>query len=467
MVSGETDVTENYTLGTQTAGRLTIGTSEVTVTVGDKTATYDGTEQSGNTNYTFGNVADGQTATITYTPARGTAADVYDNGSYDAATFRVVSGGTDVTENYTLGTQTTGRLTIGKAPLTITAKDQNMYVGDNVPAWTADSYTVTGLLGTDTLDTEPAVEYRQGGTVVAVDVTKPGEYEIWPANAAAGSYGISYASGRLELTYAPDDPDPDPAPAATAVINQEHGSVSIRPAAPKPGETVVVTLIPDEGYAADWVTVTDSKGESVKVTKNEDGTFSYTEPESGAEVRGEFLKEMKNPFEDVHEGDYFYDPVIWAVEKGITEGTDETHFSPEDPCTRGQVLTFLWRAAGCPEPTITECPFEDVSEDAYYYKAVLWAYENGITLGVDDDHFAPDETITRGESLTFLYRAKGIKTKGENPFKDVKTNDYYYDAIIWGYAGGVTVGADKDSFSPGGDCRREHIITFLYRAYHM
>ncbi|MBO4830840.1 MAG: S-layer homology domain-containing protein, partial [Oscillospiraceae bacterium] len=292
-------------------------------------------------------------------------------------------------------------------------------------------------------------------------------YYMYAVIAETDNYnGYTTATQEFVVSYEPGDDYDAPTPTIN-IIPSEHGNVVAEPVTPNPGQTVILTPKPDEGYAADLVTVTDKNGNKVKVTKHEDGTFSFTEPVGGATVRTDFLKEMGNPFVDVHEEDYFYDPVIWAVEKGITEGTDKTHFSPEDPCTRGHVVTFLWRAAGCPEPTMKQCPFVDVDENAYYYKAVLWAYENGITNGVDGSHFAPDETSTRGESLTFLYRTMGVKTKGSNPFKDVKSEDYYYDAVVWGYAESVTNGTAKDSFSPGADCQREHLITFLYRAYHM
>lgn len=174
------------------------------------------------------------------------------------------------------------------------------------------------------------------------------------------------------------------------------------------------------------------------------------------------------PFVDVAEGDYFYDAVAWAVfhEPQITNGTDATHFSPDATCTRAQAVTFLWRAKGCPEPTSTENPFKDVKEGAYYYKAVLWAVENGITNGVSATNFAPDSGCTRAQVVTFLCRSEhGERKLGTtNPFKDVKEGAYYYNAVLWAVDSGITNGTSDTVFSPDMTCTRAHIVTFLYRA---
>ena len=175
---------------------------------------------------------------------------------------------------------------------------------------------------------------------------------------------------------------------------------------------------------------------------------------------------LHNPFEDVKEKDYFYTPVLWAVQKGITNGTSATKFSPEAPCTRGQIVTFLWRACGSPEPSMVVNPFTDVSKSAYYYKAVLWALENGITTGTGKDKFSPEATCTRGQVATFLWRAQGkpTPTSSNNPFNDVNSDAYYYNAILWAVEKGVTNGTGKGRFSPDASCTRGQIVTFLYRA---
>ena len=170
-------------------------------------------------------------------------------------------------------------------------------------------------------------------------------------------------------------------------------------------------------------------------------------------------------FKDVKSSDYYYNAVLWAVDEEITKGTDNTHFSPDKTCTRAEIVTFLWREAGCPAPKTTKCAFKDVDKNAYYYNAVLWAIENKITEGTDKTLFSPDKTCTRAEAVTFLWRAekqpavKGVK----NPFKDVKSNDYYYNAVLWAVNQEITNGTDKTHFSPDQTCTRGQIVTFLWR----
>jgi hypothetical protein len=172
-------------------------------------------------------------------------------------------------------------------------------------------------------------------------------------------------------------------------------------------------------------------------------------------------------FFDIPLTEYYLDPVLWAAEQNITTGTSQGIFSPERDCTRGQIVTFLWRAAGSPDPTSTTNPFTDVSPEDYYYKAILWAVENSITNGTGNGKFSPDKTCTRGQVATFLWRAKGqpAPTNTESPFKDVDTNAYYYDAVLWAVENGITNGTGKDTFSPDKTCTRGQIVTFLYRAY--
>ena len=201
----------------------------------------------------------------------------------------------------------------------------------------------------------------------------------------------------------------------------------------------------------------------------EDGTARWAGKEFIMEGTESVLKfvdeteEVQNPFSDVSESQYYYNPVLWAVENNITTGLNATTFAPEQSCTRGQVVTFLWRAMGCPEPTTTQNPFVDVPVNEYYTKAVLWALENGITSGYDETHFAPDVTVTRSQFVTFLYRAEGKPSyKVANPFNDVK-KEYYYDAILWAYENGVTTGLNETTFGTEEACTRGQVVTFLYR----
>lgn len=171
-------------------------------------------------------------------------------------------------------------------------------------------------------------------------------------------------------------------------------------------------------------------------------------------------------FVDVNEGDWFYDSVYWAVEQKITEGTSETTFSPKRGCTRGQMVTFLWRAAGEPKAKNPVNPFADVTAGKYYYDAVLWAVEQGITNGTSETTFSPNDTCTRGQIVTFLWRycGKPQPSGGENPFLDLKKDAYYYDAVQWAVEQKITEGITAELFKPGNTCTRAQGVTFLYRA---
>ncbi|RHT58407.1 S-layer homology domain-containing protein [Butyricicoccus sp. AM29-23AC] len=181
-----------------------------------------------------------------------------------------------------------------------------------------------------------------------------------------------------------------------------------------------------------------------------------------------FMKANGNPqtgvFVDVATGSYYEDAVDWAVENGITKGTDDTHFSPDGICTRAQAVTFLWRAAGSPEPETRTMPFTDVPVGSYYYDAVLWAVENGITKGTSDTTFSPNMTCTRAQIVTFLWRSEKSPAAGRaNPFADVKSDAYYADAVLWAVKENITKGTTNTTFSPDADCTRAQIVTFLWR----
>ena len=171
-------------------------------------------------------------------------------------------------------------------------------------------------------------------------------------------------------------------------------------------------------------------------------------------------------FIDVKASDFFYEPVKWAVNNKITNGTSSTTFSPYKNCNRAEIVTFLWRAAGSPEPTVTRNPFTDVNSvrDASYYKAILWASQKGITAGTNATTFSPYQECTRSQIVTFLYRMQNSpESKAENPFTDVKADAYYANAVLWAVENGVTTGASATTFDPAGDCTRGQIVTFLYR----
>lgn len=246
------------------------------------------------------------------------------------------------------------------------------------------------------------------------------------------------------------------------VKSADNGSVSVSPSRASRGDLVTVTVKPDEGYVLDTLTITDRDGDKIDYKSKGDGKYTFTMPASSVTVKATFTEE-ELAFTDMPADAYYAEAVKWAVTEGITSGTTATTFSPNSGCTRGQVVTFLWRAAGEPEPSSTVNPFTDVSADAYNYKAILWAYENGITGGTTATTFAPNATCTRAQIVTFLYRANGQTVDSGNVFTDVPADAYYADAVNWAVAEGITGGTTATTFAPNATCTRAQVVTFLYR----
>ena len=247
----------------------------------------------------------------------------------------------------------------------------------------------------------------------------------------------------------------------------EHGTVTASTEAAVGGSTVTITVKPDSGYTLGGITVTDSEGNELSLTDNGNGAYTFTMPSGKVEIHVIFTEDGSlNPFQDVPDDAYYFEAVNWAVANNVTNGTSETTFSPNVGCTRAQVVTFLWRAAGQPEPTEGTNPFTDVKEGTYYYKAVLWAVEKGITNGTSETTFDPDETCTRGQIVTFLWRRAGkpAPTGANNPFADVKPSAYFGSAVLWAVETGITNGTSETTFEPNEDCTRAQVVTFLFRA---
>ena len=247
----------------------------------------------------------------------------------------------------------------------------------------------------------------------------------------------------------------------------EHGTVTVSTEAAVGGSTVTITVKPDSGYTLGGITVTDSEGNELSLTDNGNGAYTFTMPSGKVEIHVTFTEDGSlNPFQDVPGDAYYFEAVNWAVANNVTNGTSETTFSPDVGCTRAQVVTFLWRAAGQPEPTEGTNPFTDVKEGTYYYKAVLWAVEKGITNGTSETTFDPDETCTRGQIVTFLWRREGkpAPTGANNPFADVKPSAYFGSAVLWAVEKGITNGTSETTFEPNEDCTRAQVVTFLWRA---
>ena len=256
-----------------------------------------------------------------------------------------------------------------------------------------------------------------------------------------------------------------PSYSVTTPGKTENGTVTVSPRSAEKGDTVTITVKPDSGYQLDDLTVTDKNGKELKLTDKGNGKYTFTMPASKVEVNATFVKEVEtSPFSDVSTSAYYYEAVKWAQEKGITGGIGNGLFGPNQPCTRAQIVTFLWRAAGSPEPKAMSS-FADVSTDAYYAKAVAWAVENGITTGTGDGKFSPDATCTRAQSVTFLFRAIGKLVDSKAEFSDVLTDSYYANAVAWAVENGVTNGIGDGLFGPDNSCTRAQIVTFLFRAY--
>ena len=256
-----------------------------------------------------------------------------------------------------------------------------------------------------------------------------------------------------------------PSYSVTTPGKTENGTVTVSPRSAEKGDTVTITAKPDSGYQLDDLTVIDKNGNELKLTDKGNGKYTFTMPASKVEIKATFVKEVEtSPFSDVSTSAYYYEAVKWAQEKGITGGIGNGLFGPNQPCTRAQIVTFLWRAAGSPEPK-TMSSFADVSMDAYYAKAVAWAVENGITTGTGDGKFSPDATCTRAQSVTFLFRAIGKLVDSKAEFSDVLADSYYANAVAWAVENGVTNGIGDGLFGPDNSCTRAQIVTFLFRAY--
>lgn len=245
----------------------------------------------------------------------------------------------------------------------------------------------------------------------------------------------------------------------------EHGSVTVNPKSACKGDTVTITVKPDSGYVLETLTAMDKSGSERKLTDKGGGKYTFTMPAGKVEVKATFMEDnsVLNFFYDVPNDSFYYEAVKWAAGKNIASGVGNNLFAPDQPCTRAQIVTFLWRAAGSPEPE-NSGSFSDVPASAYYAKAVAWAVENGITTGTGDGMFSPDAVCTRAQAVTFLWRyEKAPVASHSNPFTDVAADSYYADAVLWAVKEDITKGTTDTTFSPGADCTRAQIVTFLWR----
>ena len=418
-------------------------------------------------------VTDAGTGTGSWTWTSNDPSVLQVTGTGASATVKALKAGSaTISAKYesdtTMGEQTTVPITVGKRVITVTADNKSMTVNGTLPTFTvtygnlpsgvqaadifgtlASASTTTDGKTTGSFDitvTTPVLKTEAGANYEVGAVTK-GTLTVNPRSSSGGGGGSSVS------TY------------SVTVGKTDNGSVSVSPKSASKGDTVTITVTPDKGYVLETLTVLDKNDKEIKLTEK-NGKYTFTMPASKVTVKATFMDDntMLNYFVDVKVGDYFYDAVLWAAEKGITSGTDATHFSPNAACTRAQIVTFLWRAAGSPEPK-NMSSFTDVPADSYYAKAVAWAVKNGITGGTGNGKFSPDAPCTRAQMATFLWRANGSpKVTGTTPFSDVSAGTYYCNAVLWAYEQNITNGTGGGKFSPDAPCTRAQMVQMLKNA---
>ena len=332
----------------------------------------------------------------------------------------------------------------------------DMIVADSTNGKVVTDSTTAQIGDTVTLTVEP----DKGYTLETLIVTDESGNELELMGEGNGKYTFTMPASKITVnaTFMA-------VPFDIIVTDSTNGKVTTDSTMAQIGDTVTLTVEPDKGYTLETLIVTDENGNELEIMGEGNGKYTFTMPASKVTVNATFMDDnaMLNFFVDVPFEAYYFDAVMWAAETGVTVGTTEVTFSPEDICTRAQAVTFLWRAAGCPEPD-SICSFSDVPEDSYYAKAVAWAVENGVTLGTSATTFSPEAYCTRAHIITFLWRAQNSPAADiENPFTDVEPGAYYYDAVMWAVAEKVTAGTSATTFSPDLGGSRGQIVTFLYR----
>ena len=354
--------------------------------------------------------------------------------------------------------------------------DGNLYApGESVPEvvttltaqWTVNQYTITYDLAGGTVEGNPDTYTIETVAFTLKNPTKSGyTFTGWSGTGLDGENNMTVtipkgSTGNRSYTahwrYNGDTPSfyTIKAVAGAGGSISPTGNVSVRE-----GADQTFTITPDKGYTVSNVKI---DGNSIGAVKS----YTFDNVSKAHTIEVIFVKDSSpqtGVFVDVAAGSYYEDAVDWAAENGIAKGTSHTTFSPDAACTRAQAVTFLWRAAGSPEPETRTMPFTDVSADSYYYDAVLWAVENGIAKGTSHTTFSPDATCTRAQAVTFLWRSeKSPAGDTDNPFTDVKSTDYYADAVLWAVREQITKGTGNTTFSPNANCTRAQIVTFLWR----
>ena len=403
--------------------------------------------------------------------ANGTAlASDYQTVTVPAYTAPVYSVSLDTSGTHTFsaavvgyGAQTAKTVTVRNTGNTATGALTVTLSGSNTDSFTLSKTGIDSIAesGNDTFTIVPNTGLAAGTYTATVTVSGgngiTANFNVSFTVNTAGGGDNGNGGGWYDYDYTPpsykvEDVTPDKADGS---ITSDHTNA-------QKGDDVTITVTPDRYYNVDGVIVKDKNGKEIPVTMNQDGTFSFEMP--AGEVTVEPIFVWDNPFVDVDEETEDAEPVEWALKNGITTGATDITFAPDGDCTRAQIVTFLWRAAGSPEPTGTSQSFADVDADDYFAKAVLWALENGITTGVTDTTFAPNAVCTRAQTVTFLHRAAGKPaTEQGSAFDDVTADSYYAQAVAWAEANGITKGIGGSLFGSLDECTRIQIVTFLYR----
>ena len=347
--------------------------------------------------------------------------------------------------------------------------------------WEINQYTITYDLAGGTADDNPTGYTVETETFTLNTPTRPGyTFTGWSGTGLDGENNMTVTipkgstgerSYMAHWRYNGGSSGGSSSYPITVPGKTENGSVTVSPKNASAGSTVTITVKPDSGYVLETISATDKNGNDLKLTDKGNGKYTFTMPGSRVEVKVTFMEDnsVLNFFYDVPNGAYYYDAVKWAVDNGITGGVGNSLFAPNQPCTRAQIVTFLWRAAGSPVVNYL-MPFTDVDEGAYYAEAVRWAASTGIVTGLTETTFGTDSVCTRAQAAAMIYRCAQAQGKGFTgawmlllPFTDVP--EWAYESVAWCYMNGVTTGVSETSFAPGNDCTRAQIVTFLWRAF--
>ena len=358
--------------------------------------------------------------------------------------------------------------------------------GDSVPEvvttltaqWTVNQYTITYDLAGGTVEGNPDTYTIETVAFTLKNPTKSGyTFTGWSGTGLTGENNMTVtipkgSTGERSYTahwrYNGGGSGGSSSYPITVPGKTENGTVTVSPRSAEKGDSVTITVKPDSGYQLDDLAVTDKNGKELKLTDKGNGKYTFTMPSGKVKINATFTKEAEpSPFSDVSTSAYYYEAVKWAAENGITGGVGNSLFAPNQPCTRAQIVTFLWRAAGSPVVNYL-MPFTDVDEGAYYAEAVRWAASCGIVTGLTETTFGTDSVCTRAQAAAMIYRCAQAQGKGFTgawmfhlPFTDVP--EWAYESVAWCYMNGVTTGVSETSFAPGNDCTRAQIVTFLWR----